>query len=531
MSKNRKQAYFQQLPSAEGFPLRLLPARKDVWAEEICKDVFGAEVITNILSSLHRSTMTYESLVADLMSYDVSPSLCNRDQIYMGVLNTIRSDLSDLGMITPLTTGAVAQRTDFPSNKSPGLPYKLEGFRTKGEVLEAGKLHEINGIWQDVGFMKRKVDLPDVCLFGRAQIARTGKEKIRATWGYPIAVYIEEGRFFYPFQDRIKIRQHNFPIAYGYETANGGMTVLHEMLTKHKGAKYLCLDWKSFDKTVPPWVIRDAFALIAEHIDWSHVQDVEDKIWPVAPQPSQRRWKKMVDYFINTPIRTCKGERFLVSTGVPSGSCWTNLIDSIINAIYVRYSIYQTTSNFPLDEMYLGDDGVVIANGIVNLEDIARVAFEQFGAILNIAKSYVTTSVENVHFLGYFNIMGYPFKNQDFLIASFIQPEHTRKTGLEAATAALGQLWSGFDPFYAVKWREVIFRFSIKDAFAIDDVVDHMRETAHKHKYLMHVGLDAQTLTLPSPNADGYILDVLPRRYTGRLPKSKRYNLSAIFTV
>nr|QXV86358.1 RNA-dependent RNA polymerase [Partitiviridae sp.] len=529
MSKSRKQAHFMRLPSAEGFPLRLLPARKDEWAEQAAKEVFGEERVTNILGSLHRSTMNYDSLVNDLLEYDIAPAICNRDAVYHAVLNSIREDLSDLGTITPLTTGAVPSRPDFPNNKSPGLPYKNQGYRTKREVIDAGKLHDINKMWQTIGFMKGRVDLPDVCLFGRAQIAKPGREKIRATWGYPLAVYIEEGRFFYPIQDRIKDRQHNFPIAYGYETANGGMIVLQELLSRHRGAKYLCLDWKNFDKTVPPWVIRDAFGLIGEHIDWSHVQDVENKIWPVSPQPSLRRWKRMVDYFINTPIRTCKGERFLVSTGVPSGSCWTNLIDSIVNAIYVRYAMYQTTSNFPLDELYLGDDGVVIANGIVNLDDIAQVAYKQFGAILNVAKSYITTSAENVHFLGYFNIMGYPFKNQDYLIASFIQPEHTRKTGLEAATAALGQLWSGFDPVYAVCWRRIILKLAEREGFELDDVVELMRNSAHKHKYLMHVGLDARTLTLPSPNRDGLILEVYPKRYLLKIPPPRKYDLYKLF--
>lgn len=188
----------------------------------------------------------------------------------------------------------------------------------------------------------------------------------------------------------------------------------------------------------------------------SRVCDADGHIWDVDPAISRLRWKKMVDYFVETPIRTCKGERFLVTGGIPSGSCWTNLIDSIINILVTRFIVYQTTGSLPLDEIFLGDDGVFVIGSAVNLEDMAKVAKQYFGMELNVAKSYITTRVDNVHFLGYFNMFGYPFKPMDFLIASFINPEHTRKTTIDACAAALGQLWSCFDPIRSTKWYEII---------------------------------------------------------------------------
>lgn len=46
---------------------------------------------------------------------------------------------------------------------------------------------------------------------------------------------------------------------------------------------------------------------------------------------NRKGFKKVVDFFCGTPVRTCKGERFLVTGGISSGSCFTNLIESIIN--------------------------------------------------------------------------------------------------------------------------------------------------------------------------------------------------------
>lgn len=131
--------------------------------------------------------------------------------------------------------------------------------------------------------------LPDVCLFARAQIARQGKSKIRATWGFPISVYLEEGRFFYPLQDRIKARDHDLPIAYGFETAHGGISQLNVMLERNTDAKFLCVDWKGFDKRIAPWLIREAFSIISEFYRFGQVRDADGCVWDVDPT-NGRRW-------------------------------------------------------------------------------------------------------------------------------------------------------------------------------------------------------------------------------------------------
>ncbi|APG78258.1 RdRp [Hubei diptera virus 17] len=519
-----RMTHFNKLPSAEGFTFNLRPAKIDAWAYEACSRHFGDQKIKGVVETLHRSSISYTAMVDDLLGYQVKPSPRTELKSYHLAYASVRQDLNIDTPLIPLTMGAVPQREDFPGNKSPGLPYKQQGFKTKREVIDAGKLHEINRDWQRIGFRKGKVELPDVCLFARAQIARKGKEKIRATWGYPLHVYLEEGRFFYPIMDWIKSREHDFPIAYGFETANGGMSVISEMLARNPLCKYICTDWKTFDKSIPPWLIRDAFAILAECIDWSHVKDVEGKIWSVRPGPSKIRWKRMIDYFVSTPIRTCKGERFLVSTGVPSGSCWTNLIDSIVNALVTRTCFYETTGAFPVDEIYLGDDGVIIARGVIDLELLALAAKSEFGLILNTDKSYVTTNPSNVHFLGYFNYGGFPFKNQDFLIASFIQPEHTRTSVVEACAAALGQMWSGFDPLYAVIWFNIICDLADRDNLTLEEVQLHMRSHPHRHKYLNHVGINPKTITIPTPR-DGLILDVLPSRSSTYTIKRRTYDV------
>lgn len=499
-----------KLSKGTGFAYSLVPAREDRLARRACEYAFGYERVSKVLDVLHRSEISYERLLEDFMGYDNPDPPANRDNVYMMCLQSVRQELKSDKLLIPYTTGAVTRLPDFPNSKSPGLPWKNLGYKTKREVIEDQEnIHKINVMWQHISVNKH-VELADVCLFARAQVAKTDTNKIRATWGYPLEVYMEEARFFYPVQDFIKSHNHKFHIAYGLEMANGGMTQVNDMCRRHNG-KVMVVDWKSFDKTIPSWLIRDAFAILAELVDFAHVLDSDGLVWEVAPHKSRRRWKKMIDYFVETPIRTCKGERFLVTGGVPSGSCWTNIIDSIISCIVLRYVTYQTLGHFPNEEIFLGDDAVVCLRGNVNLDDMACVALKQFGMILNVSKSYVTTNIDNVHFLGYFNQAGVPFKNLDFLIASFIRPEHTRYQAVEAAASALGQMWTTFDPYYATLWYEVIVHCCKAYSIELDDVVLHLRNHYFRHKYLAQVGIDAKTITLPGPDEDGMISVVHPR--------------------
>lgn len=526
-----------KLPSAKGFAFDLSPSREDALARRAAVSVFGEEYVEDCFSKLHRSSLSYEALVGDLLEYDRPHAKSIRtDPVYQMAFQSIRRDLGSLSpsfkKLIPHTIGAVPKLPDFPRPKSPGLPWKLDGYRTKGEVVDkAENVAEINVMWHHIGAGIYHEYLPDVCLFARSQVCAVGKEKIRSVWGYPLAVYMEEARFFYPIMEWLKGSEHKFPIGYGFEMSKGGMAAISEMAVKIPNSKYMMTDWSKFDKTIPAWLIRDAFSLLAELIDFDHVLDSEGKIWHVRGYRSRRRWKKLIDYFIETPVRTCKGERFLVRAGVPSGSCFTNIVDTIVNCLVTRYLSYQTAGHFPVGEVYLGDDGVCVfpSSSVINLEAMSSLASDCFGMVMNSSKSFVTRNVENIHFLGYYNRpVGMPNRDQSLLVVSFIHPERSRSTAEECAAAALGQLWSNFDPSIAALWYRILIYVS--DAYLVDSssVLDQLRRTAHRHKYLTHIGRSPSVLTIPRPNEFGTILDVLPDPVPRVIPPVRDYCYSTL---
>ncbi|APG78263.1 RdRp [Hubei diptera virus 18] len=515
----------RELAPAQGYVMNMTPAREDGKARLACELFFGKDKVDKVTNTLHRSRLNYDSLIEDFLEYDRDHVRRFEDPdtklIYNTVLQSIIDDLGDQ-RIKPLTFDQVRNLSDFPGAKSPGLPYKNQGYRSKAEVYDCKEnLEHLENIWDLIGNGKN-VYLPDVCLFARSQIAKYPKEKIRATWGYSFDVYMEEARFFYPIQEFIKSHKHKLPIAYGLEMAHGGMNSINDMLLRNRGCKYVISDWSKFDKTIPPWLIRDAFHILEKLIDFESLP---------RPAYQRRRFKKIVDYFVETPIRTCKGERFLVTGGVPSGSCFTNIIDSIINCIVTRFLVYQTTNQFPIGEIFLGDDGVFVISGFACLEDIASLAIKYFGMILNVDKSYVTTNPQNVHFLGYFNYSGMPFKNQDFLIASFIFPEHKRTRLIDACAAALGQMYSGFDPGYARTWLKIIHYLADAEnanPFNFHEIVLHLRNNEFRHKYLAQVGLTSDNMTIPELHSS-MILEVLPKSYCAISLPNRTYDYKSLY--
>lgn len=390
---------FKPLPPGDGFAFNYQPSHLDRNALYALNRTFEPEKISAVRTKFRRATLNLEDLRADLLEYSRPKSSRLVDDAYKVVFESVNRDIFGDEMITPLTHGAVAAHPNLPKQKSPGLPLKHQGYKTKGDALaDPQVLTDIRKTWYAIE-RQEEVNLPDVACYARAQICGRDKNKVRATWGYPLSVYLTEGQFFYPLLDVVKSGKNPI-IAYGLEIGNGGMQYIQEMLRYHQKKNYVIGDWSRFDKCVPAWLIRDTFKMMARHIRWDVIMDAEGNLWPINPAKTRRRWEKMVNYFINTPIQLSSGERFMKYGGVPSGSCFTNIVDGIVNALATRYLIYHMTGEFPLDDLYLGDDSIVITRKPMNMAIFAEKANEWFSLIYNVDKSYQTANPLNVHFLG-----------------------------------------------------------------------------------------------------------------------------------
>jgi len=151
------------------------------------------------------------------------------------------------------------------------------------------------------------------------------------------------------------------------------------------------IDFSGFDASVPVGLIVRAFNILRTHFDFIDEED-------------DRAWEQVQNYFIHTPMMLPDQQVFQTSGGVPSGSYFTQLVDSIINYMCVQYMMLKVFGYFAKEDkaLVLGDDAAIGVDEYRPLAQLAS-AFGDLGLKLNVGKTGVTRYRKgDVHFLGHY---------------------------------------------------------------------------------------------------------------------------------
>lgn len=383
-----------------------------------------------VLRHKRRSVVKPQYIWDGIMKFgEITPNRVE-DQTYHRVIDELREQFKVTDKIKPLSFREAS--TTIPQNTNPGFPFiSIEPGKKKGEILKK-YLNVLEQEWRDIGRDKNYI-LPDCAAYARTNISGPEKNKVRPVWTYPISVICAEAMFVTPLVQLMKQQKIFVNTAFGMEMMCGGMSFVNNMGLKAKhfdpGCKFIMTDYTSFDATVPAWLIRDCFAVIREKFDFS-----DDPVY------YSRVFSKMVNYFINTPIRNPDGRRFLKTHGIPSGTMFTNIMGTMCNFVISRYLIYVTTNQDPLFDIYFGDDALICVPGssMVNMDNISFQAKQTFGVNVSSEKSCWTTKLYNIHFLGYYNAAGTPYKTDLDLLAAMVYPQYNMDDWAYALARALG---------------------------------------------------------------------------------------------
>lgn len=230
--------------------------------------------------------------------------------------------------------------------------------------------------------------------------------KSRLVWGYPLEMTIMESRFARPLINEFLKRPT--PMAFGMSKAELGAK-LHRYVFEGSGTT-VCLDYSKYDSTIPKGMIKEAFRILST---WFLDRDVE-----------AYGWDTVVKYFITTPIVMPDGHLYTGKDhGVPSGSYFTQMIDSVVNVAIV----YAIRSRFGLDfhprQLYvLGDDVIVNVRGKVDVRAWANYV-SHFGLIIHDDEK---TEVGPTHFLGAYWDKGKPDIPLEKIVSKAVFPETFR---------------------------------------------------------------------------------------------------------
>jgi len=273
------------------------------------------------------------------------------------------------------------------------------------------------------------------CLAGqRGGMSERDDPKTRLVWIYPAEMLVVEG-FYAPLMYRDFMSDPNSPMLNG-KSAQRLYTEWCANL--REGETLYGLDFSAFDTSVPAWIIKLAFDILRQNINF---ETFDGK--PVSKQEAQKWrnvWDGMVYYFINTPILMPDGRMFRKFRGVPSGSWWTQMIDSVINFIVVDY-IAGCQQVEIRNLKVLGDDSAGRGNNDLDLV-VAQEDCEPMGMVLKPEKCEKTEDPSEFKLLGTTYRDGHVHRPTEEWFKLALYPESSVFT-LDISFTRLIGLWLG----------------------------------------------------------------------------------------
>jgi hypothetical protein len=304
--------------------------------------------------------------------------------------------------VMPMTPKTIATVTSNPSGSAGLTAYGCTKAESMTRALERG-LQTMRG-----------EKAPEPCLaFKRTQF----NGKTRLVWGYPYSMTVVEGLVAYPLLSEFK--GGRTPMAFANTTGHLG--------TKLRVASYssewaYSLDMSQFDATISAELIHVAFKILRTWFDLSQVE-------PVSGLTVKDIFNLVERYFIHTTIVMPNGKLYIGKDhGVPSGSYFTQVVDSIVNVIIGGTISDRFNLNVPKNGIFvLGDDLLMWSNRKMSLDTIARYANEVFAIKLHGSeKSNIYHYDETLHYLGRDWSNGLPSIDEDEVLKRMIYPETFR---------------------------------------------------------------------------------------------------------
>lgn len=283
---------------------------------------------------------------------------------------------------------------------------------------------------------------PEPCLaFARTQFGR----KTRLVWGYPYSMTFIEGLIAYPMLKEFKRRRS--PMAFATKTIALGTRL--RVAAYHKKWAY-SIDMSSFDASLSTAMIHEAFKILRTWFD-PNQYDTRSGL------STKQVFDLIERYFLHTPIVMPDGFIYHGKKhGVPSGSYFTSIIDSIVNVIIAGTIASRFKLNVDKRDIFvLGDDLLIWSNRDISLETLASFASKFFGVEFHPQKSMKFQHTEVIHFLGRDWDKGVPDLPVSGILKRMVYPERFRKYSSDPAERKreVSMLIASYAAVYRSAWK------------------------------------------------------------------------------
>lgn len=217
---------------------------------------------------------------------------------------------------------------------------------------------------------------------GKRDISKR-KYKTRLVWIIDILQTILESKWQKPVQEQ-------FAKLCWYAGGKNDSQILRILKEYKRGfCKSFTIDMSRFDSSIPAFLILMAF-------------DVIKVMFESDPHFDEEGWNVMVNSFINKSIYDPNsGDLITVHDGVPSGSMWTNIIDSVVNRLMMEafFADHQVGS---YGMNICGDDNVCFLNIDVDesfMTQLSEYYMRNFGVIIHPDKCEINHDINVIDYL------------------------------------------------------------------------------------------------------------------------------------
>lgn len=294
-------------------------------------------------------------------------------------------------------------------NSHSGFNYLLTGDKTKGEYLE---VEPYNKYMHSEGEARiNKSFLKPIMIGTRTQGSFSGlgnsmkvKHKTRLVSMVDINLILAETKFAKPYQERMSYTS--------YYAGGKSDNTIHAYMRKwnNKYLNWYSLDYSKFDQSISDWLINEAFNIVYHSFKKG---SVDNELFNIIRSD-----------FITKAFIDGEGQLRFSTKGVPSGSMFTQIIDTIVNRLMILS--YMNDYKVDGDMMIMGDDNIIFSNENFNLELCSAYLMRNFGVEMNPDKVSFGTKHDDPEFLSRTWKAGGGWRDLPTIVSKLCYPERFR---------------------------------------------------------------------------------------------------------
>lgn len=365
--------------------------------------------------SMKQFGMVYEQIV-EFSKPDFTSFRWNRN--YQEALKEVKR-IFELTLLRPLIYSCDQDIIDALPRKDThsGWTFIETGLKEKGDNLEDifSRYCDVRKTAFDNGSFCKPI-LPGIRTQASGEFkddwsfSNTCKHKTRLVSMVDLFQIIGELVFAKPFQYLIG----QFDFYAGGKNPNDIARIISNYRSKHQ--QYVSLDYSRYDQTISSWLIEDAFDIIK--VCFKGLTHDEERLFDIVKHD-----------FIHKDFVSGKNGLIHADKGVPSGSMFTQIIDSVVNLVMIK--TYLKSRDIKGDMIIMGDDNLLYYSGSPLTpqqfaDDCANYISHNFGIKVNGDKSSKGTRFEDPEFLSRVWKNGGQWRHPRELISRMLYPERFR---------------------------------------------------------------------------------------------------------